>query len=87
MAKKKTDETVEILGRIYDYTLEEIMGDRFGQYAKDIIQNRAIPDVRDGLKPVQRRILFGMYESKNTYDKKYRKSANFVLGRTYPRLE
>ena len=47
----KKEETIEVLGKIYDYTLEEIMGDRFGQYAKDIIQNRAIPDVRDGLKP------------------------------------
>ena len=67
--KKKQDVTNEVLGRIYDYTLEEIMGDRFGQYAKDIIQNRAIPDVRDGLKPVQRRILYAMFRDKNTYDK------------------
>ena len=56
----KKKETVEILGKIYDYTLEEIMGERFSEYAKDIIQNRAIPDVRDGLKPVQRRILYAM---------------------------
>ena len=46
-----------ILDKIYDYSLEEIMGERFGRYAKYIIQDRAIPDVRDGLKPVQRRIL------------------------------
>ena len=46
--KKKDIETTELLGRIYDYTLEEIMEKRFGEYAKDIIQNRAIPDVRDG---------------------------------------
>lgn len=49
------------------------MGDRFSSYAKEIIQDRALPDVRDGLKPVQRRILYGMYESKNTYDKNIEK--------------
>ena len=48
----------DIIQRIYDYSLEEIMGERFGSYSKYIIQDRAIPDVRDGLKPVQRRILF-----------------------------
>ena len=86
MAKKK-EETKEILGRIYDYTLEEIMGDRFGQYAKDIIQNRAIPDVRDGLKPVQRRILYAMFRDKNTYDKAHKKSATAVgnvMGHYHP---
>ena len=76
MARSK--ETKEILQKIHDYALEEIMGDRFGRYAKAIIQDRAIPDVRDGLKPVQRRILYGMYKSKNTYDNKYRKSARAV---------
>ena len=87
MAKKKTEETNEILGRIYDYTLEEIMGDRFGQYAKDIIQNRAIPDVRDGLKPVQRRILYAMFRDRNTYDKAHKKSATAVgnvMGHYHP---
>ncbi|MBE6139422.1 MAG: DNA topoisomerase IV subunit A [Firmicutes bacterium] len=86
MAKKK-EETIEILGRIYDYTLEEIMGDRFGQYAKDIIQNRAIPDVRDGLKPVQRRILYAMFRDKNTFDKAHKKSATAVgnvMGHYHP---
>ena len=85
MAKKK--ETEEILQKINDYALEEIMGDRFGRYAKEIIQDRAIPDVRDGLKPVQRRILYGMYKSKNTYDNKYRKSARAVgeiMGKYHP---
>ena len=76
MAKKKIEEN--IVEKIYDYTLEEIMGDRFGRYAKSIIQDRALPDVRDGLKPVQRRILWSMYESKNTYDKPFRKSAKAV---------
>ena len=77
----------DIIKRIHDYSLEEIMGDRFGRYAKAIIQDRAIPDVRDGLKPVQRRILYGMYHEKNTYDKKYRKSAKTVgsiMGNFHP---
>lgn len=85
MAKKHNEET--ILGKIYDYTLEDIMGDRFSQYAKDIIQNRAIPDVRDGLKPVQRRILYAMFRDKNTYDKAHKKSATAVgnvMGHYHP---
>ncbi len=68
----------EILSKIHDYALEDIMGERFGEYAKEIIQDRAIPDVRDGLKPVQRRILYAMYEDKNTYDKPYKKAAKAV---------
>ena len=77
----------EILQKIYDYSLEDIMGERFGRYAKAIIQDRAIPDVRDGLKPVQRRILYGMYHEKNTYDKPTRKSAKTVgsiMGNYHP---
>ena len=58
--------------------LEDIMSDRFGRYSKYIIQDRALPDARDGLKPVQRRILYAMYEDGNTYDKPYRKSAKTV---------
>ena len=50
-------------------TLEQIMGDRFGRYSKSIIQERALPDIRDGLKPVQRRILFAMNKDGNTYIK------------------
>ncbi len=68
----------EILKKIHDYALEDIMGDRFGKYAKEIIQDRAIPDVRDGLKPVQRRILYAMHDDRNTYDKAYKKSAKTV---------
>ena len=85
MARSK--ETKEILQKIHDYALEEIMGERFGRYAKEIITDRAIPDVRDGLKPVQRRILYGMYKGKNTYDNKYRKSARAVgdiMGKYHP---
>lgn len=85
MAKKA--ETKEIIEKIYNYTLEEIMGDRFGKYSKYIIQDRAIPDVRDGLKPVQRRILYGMYRGRHTYDKPYVKSARSVgdiMGKYHP---
>jgi len=76
-----------IIEKIQEYTLEEIMGERFGRYSKYIIQDRAIPDVRDGLKPVQRRILYSMYKEKNTYDKPYRKSAKTVgdvIGNYHP---
>ena len=67
--------------------LEEIVGDRFGRYSKYIIQERALPDVRDGLKPVQRRILYAMHHEKNFYDKAYRKSAKtvgIVIGNYHP---
>ncbi len=77
----------EDVNKIYEYSLEEIMGERFGKYSKYIIQDRAIPDVRDGLKPVQRRILFSMYKEKNTYDKPYKKSARAVgdvMGKYHP---
>ncbi len=77
----------DIIKKIYNYSLEEIMGERFGKYSKYIIQDRAIPDVRDGLKPVQRRILYSMYKEKNTYDKAYKKSARAVgdvMGKYHP---
>ena len=86
MVKKKEEEK-NIVEKIYDYTLEDIMGDRFGRYSKSIIQDRALPDVRDGLKPVQRRILYTMWESKNTFDKPYRKCAKAVgdvMGKYHP---
>ncbi|MCD7894154.1 MAG: DNA topoisomerase IV subunit A [Erysipelotrichaceae bacterium] len=68
-------------------SLDEIMGDRFGKYSKYIIQDRALPDVRDGLKPVQRRILYAMYKDGNTHLKPYRKSAKTVgnvIGNYHP---
>ncbi|MGO3726351.1 DNA topoisomerase IV subunit A [Staphylococcus carnosus] len=72
---------------IQDLSLEDVIGDRFGRYSKYIIQERALPDVRDGLKPVQRRILYAMYDSGNTYDKNFRKSAKTVgdvIGQYHP---
>lgn len=67
---------------IQDLSLEDVLGDRFGRYSKYIIQERALPDVRDGLKPVQRRILYAMYSSGNTHDKisvKVRKQSVMLL--------
>jgi topoisomerase-4 subunit A len=76
-----------MLSKIYDYALEEIMEKRFERYSKSIIQDRALPDIRDGLKPVQRRILYAMYRDKNTFDKAYKKSAKAVgniMGNYHP---
>ncbi|WP_027963297.1 DNA topoisomerase IV subunit A [Halalkalibacillus halophilus] len=70
-----------------DLPLEEVIGDRFGRYSKYIIQDRALPDVRDGLKPVQRRILYAMHTERNTFDKPFRKSAKTVgtvIGNYHP---
>ncbi|WP_257351598.1 DNA topoisomerase IV subunit A [Pseudalkalibacillus decolorationis] len=70
-----------------DLPLEDIIGDRFGRYSKYIIQERALPDARDGLKPVQRRILYAMYQDGNVADKPYRKSAKTVgnvIGNFHP---
>ena len=77
----------EVIKKIHDYSLEEIMEQRFARYSKYIIQDRAIPDVRDGLKPVQRRIIYAMYRDKNTYEKQFKKCANAVgnvLGKYHP---
>lgn len=78
---------MSILENFMPAFLEEVVGDRFGRYSKYIIQDRAIPDVRDGLKPVQRRILYAMYDAGNTPDKPYRKSAKTVgdvMGNYHP---
>ncbi|SFJ83722.1 topoisomerase-4 subunit A [Marinilactibacillus piezotolerans] len=72
---------------VQELTLEEVMGDRFGRYSKYIIQERALPDIRDGLKPVQRRILYAMFSEGNTQDKGFRKSAKTVgnvIGNFHP---
>ncbi len=84
MAKKKQ---IEDNTKYVPELLEDIMGAGFGRYAKYIIQERALPDARDGLKPVQRRILYGMYHDGNTWDHPYRKSAKtvgLVMGNYHP---
>ena len=84
LAKNKEKEIIE---KYQDENLEDVMGDRFGRYSKYIIQERALPDVRDGLKPVQRRIIYAMNKDGNTYDKPYRKSAKtvgLVIGNYHP---
>ena len=81
---KKVEEVTE---HVIVSPLEDIMGDRFGRYSKYIIQDRALPDARDGLKPVQRRILYTMYSDGNTHDKPYRKSVKsvgLIIGNYHP---
>lgn len=71
----------------HDLPLEDVIGDRFGRYSKYIIQDRALPDARDGLKPVQRRILYAMHAEGNTHDKNFRKAAKTVgnvIGNYHP---
>ena len=75
---------MDVIKKIEDYSLEEIMSLRFAAYAKEIIQDRAIPDVRDGLKPVQRRILYAMYKAGNTSEKGYIKCAGRTKERVIP---
>lgn len=73
--------------RFQDLPLEEVIGDRFGRYSKYIIQDRALPDARDGLKPVQRRILYAMHQDGNTHEKPFRKAAKTVgnvIGNYHP---
>ncbi|MDO4466100.1 MAG: DNA topoisomerase IV subunit A [Bacillota bacterium] len=83
MAKKEK----EIVENILENTLEDIIADRFARYSKYIIQERALPDARDGMKPVQRRILWAMHEDGNTYNRPYHKSAKTVgnvIGNYHP---
>ncbi|WP_339211573.1 DNA topoisomerase IV subunit A [Aeribacillus sp. FSL K6-8210] len=78
---------MEAQQRYVDLPLEDVLGDRFGRYSKYIIQDRALPDVRDGLKPVQRRILYAMLMDGNTHDKGFRKAAKTVgnvIGNFHP---
>ena len=79
--------TTKETSHIQELSLEAVMGERFGRYSKYIIQERALPDIRDGLKPVQRRILFAMNQDGNTHDKAFRKSAKSVgnvMGNFHP---
>src|SRR5699024_11088986 len=85
-----TREATIMAENIQNLKLEDVLGDRFGRYSKYVIQDRAIPDVRDGLKPVQRRILYAMFREGNTFDKNYRKSAKAVgnvIGNYHPHGE
>lgn len=78
---------MSLLEQFIDLPFEDVIGDRFGRYSKYIIQDRALPDARDGLKPVQRRILYSMYKEGNTEDKAFRKSAKTVgnvIGNYHP---
>ncbi len=80
MAKQNENEFMRL-------ALNDLISERYGDYAKYIIQDRALPDARDGLKPVQRRILYAMYKEGNTADKAYRKSAKtvgIVIGNYHP---
>ncbi|MDY2728402.1 MAG: DNA topoisomerase IV subunit A [Candidatus Onthovivens sp.] len=87
MAKKKVDEDVITPEHIENQSLDFVMGDRYAIYAKYVIQDRAIPDARDGLKPVQRRIIYSMAKSGNTFDKDTKKCATIVgavMGKYHP---
>lgn len=87
MAKKKIEPIIEIVENIHHETMEEIMGSRFATYAKYVIQDRAIPDARDGLKPVQRRIIYAMYKDGNIFSRPTRKCAHTVgqvMGKYHP---
>ena len=87
MARKAITPEVEIVENIHSETLEEIMGTRFATYAKYVIQDRAIPDARDGLKPVQRRIIYAMYKDGNIFTRPTRKCAHTVgavMGEYHP---
>lgn len=87
MAKKKVIETPDYKENIQNQSLDFVMGDRYAVYAKYVIQDRAIPDARDGLKPVQRRIIYSMYQNGNTYDKPNKKCATIVgavMGKLHP---
>ncbi|MGA4719940.1 DNA topoisomerase IV subunit A [Fictibacillus nanhaiensis] len=78
---------MSLLEKFRELPLEDVIGDRFGRYSKYIIQERALPDARDGLKPVQRRILYAMFAEGNTNEKPYRKSAKTVgnvIGNYHP---
>jgi len=77
----------EIKENIIKTAMDDVMIEDFNRYAKAVLLDRAIPDSRDGLKPVQRRIIFGMYKEGNTFDKQTRKCATtvgYVMGNYHP---
>jgi topoisomerase-4 subunit A len=80
-------ESDKLIGQTFHKTMENVMSDAFGRYAKYIIQDRALPDVRDGLKPVQRRIIYAMYNLNVTHQHPHKKSARSVgevMGKYHP---
>ena len=86
MARKK-EESRPVEEVLHESEMDSLLGERFAIYAKDVIQNRAIPDARDGLKPVQRRILYGMWVAGNTHDRPTKKCAHIVgdvMGKYHP---
>ncbi len=87
MSKKKVAPAEQVVENIVHSAMDELMGDRFDIYAKDVIQDRAIPDARDGMKPVQRRIIYAMYKTNNTIDHPTKKCAHIVgevMGKYHP---
>lgn len=87
MARKKKETEEVIRENIEPATLDDLMGERFGIYAEDVIEDRAIPDARDGLKPVQRRIIYAMWKTGNTFEKPTKKCAHIVgevMGKYHP---
>ena len=86
MARKKAEE-IENRSEILTLNMEDVFASRFETYAREIIPDRSLPDARDGLKPVQRRILYAMYKDGNTFQKPTRKSAKtvgLVIGNYHP---
>ncbi len=82
---KKNNNFIE--EKIINDKLEKLIGEKFGNYSKYIIQERALPDLRDGLKPVQRRVLYAMHDLKLNYNSAYKKSARVVgdvIGKYHP---
>ncbi len=90
MATKKTitkKGPEKIVENILKGTLDNLIGEKFGNYSKYIIQERALPDLRDGLKPVQRRVLYAMQDLRLTHKSPYKKSARVVgdvIGKYHP---
>ncbi len=87
MNKKKEQQLNDLLSKIVRENLDTVVADRFSRYSKYVIQQRALPDVRDGLKPVQRRILYSMYDLGLQHNKPFKKSARVVgdvIGKYHP---
>ena len=87
MAKHKENKNLQFTAAVYDVVFEEVMHNSMLPYSENVILDRALPRVEDGLKPVQRRILYAMHEMGLTPDKPYKKSARIVgdcLGKYHP---